>query len=154
MCPSGGQPSVRSCLGRNGDVNLALRYWDCLRGQGGSRVMDGAPLTHLPLFPSSCPFYLVSRRTLQPHGLSLSSLQEMEFGALADPRLPDSQGSPGDRSGLFYPPYLTFSLFFSSLKEHTSSSAQGQWFFYMPCSGLEAGTHSPVIWAPIRLALF
>lgn len=116
--------------------------------------MDGAPLTHLPLFPSSCPFYLVSRKTLQPHGLSLSSLQEMEFGALADPRLPDSQGSPGDRSGLFYPPYLTFSLFFSSLKEHTSSSAQGQWFFYMPCSGLEAGTHSPVIWAPIRLALF
>lgn len=75
-------------------MNLALRYWDCPIGQSNSRLMDETGVTHLPFFLSSCPCYLVARRSLQPHGLSLSFFQGQEFDAPADPRLPDSQGCP------------------------------------------------------------
>lgn len=114
---------------------------------------DGWDLSHhLPFFPSSCPFYLVSRRSLQPHGLSLSSLQGMGIGALGDPRLPDSQGHPRRQKWPFSL-HLIFSLLFSSLKEHTSSSAQGECGFYMPGSGPEAVTHGPTMWVSVLICV-
>lgn len=93
---------------------------------------------------------MVSRRSLQPHGLSLSSLQGTEIGGLVDPRLPDSQGHPRRQKWPFSL-HLTFYLLFSSLKEHASRSAQGESGFYMPGSGPEAVTHGPIMWASVSI---